>query len=89
MQIFGLIGLISIMVGLAISTYLAALKLLYNEALSDRPLLLLGVLFIILGVQFMSMGLLGELIVRTYYETQRKPIYVIREELNGEDPSAS
>jgi glycosyltransferase involved in cell wall biosynthesis len=89
MQIFGLIGLISILVGLAISTYLAALKLLYNEALADRPLLLLGVLFIILGVQFMSMGLLGELIVRTYYETQRKPIYVIREELNGDDPSAS
>jgi glycosyltransferase involved in cell wall biosynthesis len=89
MQIFGLIGLISIIVGLAINMYLVALKLLYNEALSDRPLLLLGVLFIILGVQFMSMGLLGELIVRTYYETQRKPIYVIREELNGDDPSAS
>jgi glycosyltransferase involved in cell wall biosynthesis len=89
MQIFGLIGLISIMVGLVINSYLVALKLLYNEALSDRPLLLLGILFIILGVQFMSMGLLGELIVRTYYETQHKPIYVIREELNGDDPSAS
>jgi hypothetical protein len=89
MQIFGLFGLLSIMAGMGISLYLAALKLLYNEALADRPLLLLGVLFIILGVQFISMGLLGELMVRTYYETQKKQIYAVREELNGESSSAS
>jgi glycosyltransferase involved in cell wall biosynthesis len=89
MQIFGLIGLLSIMAGLGISLYLAFLKLAYNEALADRPLLLLGVLFIILGVQFISMGLLGEMVVRTYYETQQKDIYVVREELNGELSSVS
>ena len=38
---------------------------------------------IVLGVQFISMGLLGELIVRTYYETQSKPIYAVREEINA------
>jgi hypothetical protein len=47
------------------------------------------VLFIILGVQFISMGLLGEMVVRTYYETQQKDIYVVREELNGELSSVS
>ncbi len=89
MQIFGLFGLLSIIVGIVISLYLVFLKLAFNEALAERPLLLLGVLFIILGVQFISMGLIGELVVRTYYETQQKPIYVVREELNGEPPSAS
>ncbi len=89
MQIFGLFGLLSIIAGMGINLYLVALKLLYNEALADRPLLLLGILFIILGVQFISMGLLGELMVRTYYETQKKQIYAVREELNGDLSSAS
>lgn len=89
MQIFGLIGLLSIIAGLAIGTYLAFLKVAYNEALADRPLLLLSVLLLILGVQSISIGLLGEMIVRTYYETQHKAIYVVREELNGEPPFAS
>jgi hypothetical protein len=47
------------------------------------------VLLLILGVQSISIGLLGEMIVRTYYETQHKAIYVVREELNGEPPFAS
>jgi glycosyltransferase involved in cell wall biosynthesis len=89
MQIFGLFGLISIMAGFFIGLYLAFLKVTYNEALADRPLLLLSVLLLILGVQSISIGLLGELIVRTYYETQKKAIYVVREELNGGPPSVS
>jgi len=47
------------------------------------------VLLIVLGVQFISLGLIGELVVRTYYEAQSKSIYVVREELNGGDASAS
>ncbi len=86
MQIFGLFGLWSILLGMGINIYLVALKLLYSEALSNRPLLLLGVLLIILGVQFISMGLMGELVVRTYYETQHKAIYAVREEVNGDTP---
>jgi glycosyltransferase involved in cell wall biosynthesis len=83
MQIFGLFGVGSMSVGGGISFYLAMIKLLRGEKLARRPLLQLGVLLIILGAQFMSMGLIGELVVRTYYETQQKPIYVVREELNG------
>jgi hypothetical protein len=83
MQIFGLWGLLSILAGSAISMYLAFTKILYNADIGARPLLLLGVLLIILGVQFIGIGLMGELIMRTYYETQHKQIYVVREEING------
>ena len=84
MQIFGLFGLTSILLGGLISIYLLAIKILsgWSEPLANRPLLLLGVLLIILGVQFISIGLLGELIMRVYYEAQSRPIYVVREELN-------
>lgn len=83
MQIFGLWGLLSMLLGIGINLYLAAIKLLAGEELSSRPLLLLGILLIIVGAQFISLGLIGELVVRTYYETQNKPIYAVREELNG------
>jgi glycosyltransferase involved in cell wall biosynthesis len=84
MQIFGLFGFLSMFIGGTISLYLSVIKLFAGERLSQRPLLLLGILLIILGAQFISLGLIGEMVVRTYYEAQRKPIYVVREELNGE-----
>jgi glycosyltransferase involved in cell wall biosynthesis len=85
MQIFGLIGLISIGLGALINLYLVVLKLLsgWTEPLANRPLLLLGILLIIIGVQFISIGLIGELVIRVYYESRNRPIYVVREELNG------
>jgi hypothetical protein len=46
-------------------------------------MLMLGILLVVIGVQFVTMGLLGELIVRTYHESQKKPIYVIREIIGG------
>lgn len=82
MQIFGLFGLGSMLLGIFINIYLVGLKFIVGEQLSTRPLLWLGILLLILGVQFISIGLIGELVVRTYYETQQKPIYAIREELN-------
>ena len=83
MQIFGLLGLLSMLFGVAVAAYLTAIKFIEGAAIANRPLLLLAVLMIVLGVQFISLGLIGELLVRTYYETQSKPIYVVREELNG------
>jgi glycosyltransferase involved in cell wall biosynthesis len=83
LQIFGLAGMFSFLIGLIISGYLTILRLFYGEGLSDRPILLLGVLLIMLGVQLILMGLLGELIVRTYHESQDKPIYAVREILGG------
>ena len=60
--------------------YLTGLKLIGGVEIGNRPLLSLAVLLLILGVQFLVMGLLGELQTRTYFEVQNKPIYVIRTE---------
>ncbi len=80
-QIFGQMGLMSLGLGFLIGVYLTILKLVYGMALSERPLLLLAILLVMIGVQFVTMGLLGELVVRTYHESQGKPIYTVREEL--------
>jgi hypothetical protein len=87
MQIFGLLGILSMAGGGLVALYLAALKLLTGAALANRPLLLLGILLIILGMQFMSIGLIGELVIRVYYESQSRLTYVVREELNCTDDS--
>jgi glycosyltransferase involved in cell wall biosynthesis len=87
MQIFGLFGLILSGLGMLTGVYLTYTKLVYNESIGNRPLLLLAVLLIVVGMQLISMGLVGELVVRTYYETQSKPIYVVREEIGGEASS--
>jgi glycosyltransferase involved in cell wall biosynthesis len=86
-QIFGLWGLISLGVGFLIGIYLTVVKFLHHIDLADRPLLLLAVLLVMIGIQLISLGLLGEMIARTYHETQNKPIYTVREELGGEDVS--
>lgn len=79
-RVFGIIGMLSMLLGVLIGFYLTAVKLLYNIDIGTRPLLLLGILLLVLGVQFISTGLLAEMMVRTYYEAQDKPIYALREE---------
>jgi hypothetical protein len=79
LQVFGLWGLGLLALGLGISAYLAVLKIFFGQSLADRPLLMLGVLMILMGVQLISMGLLAEITIRTYHESQDKPTYVIRE----------
>jgi acetyltransferase-like isoleucine patch superfamily enzyme len=54
-------------------------RLFERQAIGDRPLLLLGMMLLFIGVQLMTFGLLAELLARTYYESQNKPTYVIRE----------
>ena len=82
MQLFGLLGLTSFGAGTLIGVYLTVLKLFYRVSLSNRPLLWLAVLLIVIGVQFISMGLMAELVARTYHEAQNKPIYAVREIVN-------
>ena len=84
-QIFGRLGLTSGFLGFLICLYLSIMKLFFKMSLLERmPMLLLGILMILVGVQLVTMGLLGEIMVRTYHESQRKPIYVIKEVI-GED----
>jgi len=66
--------------------YLSFVKLILGQNIGSRPLLLLAVLLIMVGVQMIAMGLLGELIVRTYYESQDKPIYFVREIVQNDEP---
>jgi glycosyltransferase involved in cell wall biosynthesis len=83
LQIFGLIGLAMGTIGLAVSGWLAYLRLFGNQSIADRPLLLFGILLIFTGVQLVTLGLLAELQARTYHESQDKPVYVIRELLQS------
>jgi glycosyltransferase involved in cell wall biosynthesis len=81
MQVFGLLGLLSFAVGTLVAAYLAFIRLFLGSPIANRPLLLLAILLIFVGVQLVTMGLLGELTIRTYHEAQGKKIYVIREML--------
>ncbi|MBE0425375.1 MAG: glycosyltransferase family 2 protein [Nitrospirae bacterium] len=84
-QFFGPVGIICSFIGFLISLSLTIDKLFFGRDIGSRPLLLLGVLMIIVGIQLIGMGLLGEMIVRVYHESQRKPIYVIKKILGPEN----
>jgi glycosyltransferase involved in cell wall biosynthesis len=81
---FGFMGLISLGVGLGIALWLVGEKLMLGADIGNRPLLLLAVLAILSGVQLFCFGLLGELQMRTYHESQGRPIYRVRETLRGD-----
>lgn len=70
MHFFGLFGIFSFAIGFAIALYLTAQKVLYKMPLADRPLLLLTVLFIIVGLQFFFFGLLADIMMRIYYKNE-------------------
>jgi glycosyltransferase involved in cell wall biosynthesis len=78
-QLFGLFGLICAAAGLGLTAYLGFERIVLGVRLANRPLVLLAILMAVVGVQFVSLGLLGEMLVRTYHESQAKPIYRVRE----------
>lgn len=89
MHIFGQLGILSGGLGTILGGFLAGTKIwagishgiegFHATQIGERPLLLLSVLLIILGVQFLVLGLMAEMNVRTYYESQNKPVYHVRE----------
>jgi len=78
LHFFVLLGTILSLSGLAINLYMAILRI-SGKWISNRPLLLLGILLLILGVQFIFFGLMGELIV---FSSQREKTYAVREQLD-------
>ena len=74
---FGFVGIISILVSLGMTSYLFIIKLLGND-IGNRPLLMFALILGIAGVQLFSFGLLSELLIRTYHESQNRPIYRVR-----------
>jgi glycosyltransferase involved in cell wall biosynthesis len=82
-HIFGLIGVVSGLSGFVIALYLTIQKFAYDVEIGSRPLLLLAILLIFIGIQFVTMGLLGEMLARTYHESQDRSVYVVGEILQG------
>jgi glycosyltransferase involved in cell wall biosynthesis len=83
-HLFGLCGMIALLLGSGITIVLGLERLLGKTGLFNRPLLLLGILLTIIGTQFITVGLLGEMLARIYHESQEKPVYTIREILRSE-----
>ncbi len=79
LQIFGLVGMLMGLAGVAVTGWLSYVKLAWHQSIGTRPLLLLGILLIFTGVQLVTLGLLAELQARTYHESQNKPTFAIRE----------
>jgi len=84
-HVFGSLGLLSTVAGTGLLGYLAIDRLYFGEALAGRPLVLLGILLTVMGVQLITMGLLGEMISRIYHESQGKPIFMVREILDSSE----
>ncbi|MDB9519617.1 glycosyltransferase family 2 protein [Roseofilum reptotaenium CS-1145] len=78
MHIFGSMGLLSMFVGFLLGIYLTILKFGFGEEIGGRPLLILVVVLLLTGIQLFCFGLLGELLMRTYHESQNRPIYRVR-----------
>jgi len=78
-QVFGLIGLIAGAIGFIVTAYLTIMRIFFNQGLASRPLFTLSIFMILIGIQLITMGLLAELIMRTYHESQNKSIYVVKE----------
>jgi glycosyltransferase involved in cell wall biosynthesis len=81
LHVFGPIGITSATTGFLIAAYLTVQKLAYDVELGGRPLLLLAILLMFIGIQFITMGLLGEMLARTYHESQDRAVYVVGEVL--------
>lgn len=78
MHLFGTLGFLAFFLGIAINLYLLIVKLTGQE-IGGRPLLMLGVILTLTGLQLITTGFIAEFIMRTYYESQNKKPYIIRE----------
>ena len=78
-QIFGLLGLLSGTAGFITTAYLIIMRIFFDQSLADRPLFILSIFMIFIGIQLITMGLLAEINMRIYHEAQDKPTYVIRD----------
>jgi glycosyltransferase involved in cell wall biosynthesis len=83
MHIFGTAGLFVLITGVIINLYLAVLKAM-GQDIWGKPLLILGAILVIGGIQLITVGILAEVLMRTYYESQRKLPYRVKEMLNEE-----
>ena len=84
MQIFGKWGFVSVAAGVLAGLITVADKPLYNQNVNHNGWMLVCIFFTLGGLQLIGMGLLGEIRMRTYYESQHKTVYTVRERLGKE-----
>lgn len=89
LQIFGIFGLLSGVTGVVIGLYLSYQRLILQVGIANRPLLLLAILLVVIGIQFITIGLLAEILVRAYHESLEKKIYFVREIVDSESRDAA
>ena len=77
-HLFGIIGVLMILLGVAINIYLLIVKFGFGQDIGNRPLLIFGLMFILGGIQLFTIGIVMELLIRTYYESQNKRPYRIK-----------
>lgn len=77
-HLFGTVGMASGVAGFMMLTWITFERLFNHVPMGNRPLLALGVMLVMIGLQFLVFGLLAELLTRTYYESQKKNTYVIK-----------
>ncbi|WP_373075550.1 glycosyltransferase family 2 protein [Zeaxanthinibacter enoshimensis] len=77
-HLFGIFGVLLIILGVLINFYLLIIKLGFNEDIGTRPLLIFGMMFILAGIQLFTIGIVMELLIRTYYESQKKRPYRVK-----------
>ena len=89
MQVFGLWGLLTGGVGFLLLVYLSFMRIVFHHELADRPVLLLGIMLVLVGFQLLALGLVADVVGRTYHEAQNKPPYYVRTWVRGDGVTAS
>jgi glycosyltransferase involved in cell wall biosynthesis len=91
LHFFGPLGLLSMGAGSALGVWLLIAKILYNVDLlaSHGPIVLFAMILLLSGIQLISAGLIGEVVSRTYFESQGKPIYSIQKVFTGKEGVAT
>lgn len=77
-HLFGIFGVLLILLGILINVYLLIIKFGMGQDIGTRPLLIFGLMFILGGIQLFTIGIVMELLIRTYYESQKKRPYRIK-----------
>lgn len=88
MHLFGSMGFVALFIGILINIYLLILKIM-GEDIWGKPILILGLIFLLGGIQLITIGILAEINVRTYFESSNKKTYQVRKIFGGSpDPEA-
>ncbi len=87
-HLFGILGVLLVLLGIGINAYLLIVKFGFGQDIGTRPLIILGMIFILGGIKLFNKGIVMELLIRTYYESQNKRPYRIKSVLiHGQQPA--